>query len=191
MKKKITAIAAVLAAVTVLLMMTSCQKKSYGDLLEHSEELVSLLNENSLSFRYPGYLGEAEENTKKQYIAVKDFTQEVYTGYKIYQFGAPFFTCVTAYSRESDMLESDDSSRMEYITTLSGTAGDITVYSGKGHKDALFLIGCFNLDGCHYEIRVTADEDMQNGVYTHAIYTDNEYYPLALDVMVKIADSLQ
>ncbi|GEM_PF-3687681 len=171
--------------------LPACQKQSYGDVFSSLELLQEKMRDQSLAFPYPAYLGEAAENAEREFIAVKDPKAEGYNGYKIYQFGSPFFTSVTAYSFESDTLMSDESARMEAAGALRSNYGEITVFQGKGHKDALFLIGLINIDGAHYEIRVTSDEDMTNNVYTHAIYEENEYHQQALDLIVSIVNSLQ
>ena len=171
--------------------MSACQKQSYGDVFSSLELLQDELSRQSLAFKYPIYLGEAAENTEKEFVAIKAPKEETYHGYKIYQFGSPFFTSVTAYSRESDMLLSDESSRMEAAGALHSNYGEIAAFKGKGHKDALFLIGCINIDNAHYEVRVTSDEEMKDNAYTHAIYEGNAYYQQALDLIVSIVNGLQ
>lgn len=183
------------ALMTVLLMTiaaTGCQQISYGALLNSQNELEQVMADASLDFQYPGYLGETAESSEYQYVAVNDTEQNAYNGYKIYHFGSPFYVSVTAYDGESDALMSDEESRTEYLEELQSEQGTITVYSGKGHEDALYLIGCINVAGNHYEIRVTNDEELdENSKYVHAIYADNECYPAALDTIVKVAESIQ
>lgn len=191
MKKRIISLVALLAVVLSALSFASCGKKlSYGSVEKNAAELKGVMEENSLSFGYPQYLGEKEEKAETDYIAVKDSKSGDYTGYKIYQFGKPFYTAVTAYKGESDKLLSDETARTEFHEKIPSKAGEISLYSGKGHKDALYLIGCVNIGGNHYEIRITNDEIMTDGVYDHAIYEDNEYYTKAIDMMKSIAESI-
>lgn len=191
--RRMISVSAVL--MTVLLMeiaATGCQQISYGTFINSQEELEKAMADASLDFQYPGYLGEAAENSECQYVAVNDTEQNAYSGYKIYHFGSPFYVSVTAYDGESDALMSDEESRTEYLQELQSDRGTITVYSGKGHEDALYLIGCVNIGGDHYEIRVTNDEEMdEDSKYVHAIYADNEYYPAALDTIAKVAEHIQ
>lgn len=191
MKKRIVTLVALFAVVLSAFSLTSCGKKlSYGSVEKSAAELKAVMEENSLSFAYPQYLGEKEGKTETDCIAVKDSKSGEYTGYKIYQFGKPFYTSVTAYKGESGKLLSDEETRTEFIGKLPSKAGEISLYAGKGHKDALYLIGCVNIGGNHYEIRVTNDETMTDGVYDHAVYADNEYYTQALDVITKISESI-
>lgn len=194
-KKRILSLAAVLTAAFILFSMTSCQKKdygkSYGEVMDSKAKLVEKMESESLAFKYPEYLGEAAENAERQYMATKGADDEKFSGYKIYQFGSPFFTSVTAYAGESEKLLSDEESRTEQFSKISSEAGEITLYKGLGHKDALYLIGCINIDGSHYEIRITSDKEMDDSGYTHAIYEGNEYYDSALTLMAKIAESIK
>lgn len=196
MKKKIfLSLTAAFTAVLMLFTMVSCQKKdygkSYGEVMKSKTELVQKMEDESLSFKYPEYMGEGAENAEKQYMAVKGADEEKFSGYKIYQFGSPFFTSVTAYAGESEELLSDEISRTEQFMSLDSAAGKINLYKGLGHKDALYLIGCINIGGNHYEIRITSDKEMNDSGYTHAIYEGNAYYESALALMAKIADNLK
>lgn len=182
--------ALILLTVFTVLTFSSCGKKNYGDVLKSMDELKTKMSEENLHFKYPDYLGQKAENTECQFITVKESSTDKYYGYKIYQFGSPFYTSVTAFSGESDNMLSDEPSRTTFLTNLESDSGKINVYSGKGHKDALYLIGCINIDGNHYEIRITADEAMENNEYVHAIYEGNDYYKQAMELMCKIADSL-
>lgn len=58
-------------------------------------------------------------------------------------------------------------------------------------RDALYLIGCINIGGMHYEVRITSDEEMENNLYVHAIYEDNEYFTQAIQIMTAIIERLQ
>lgn len=108
-----------------------------------------------------------------------------------YTNSAPRFTqALHRFLGEADKLLSDEASRTAFLKTLKSAKGDINVYSGKGHEDALYLIGIINIDGNHYEVRITSDEEMTDNKYVHAIYADNEYYGQSLDLMVKIAESI-
>lgn len=191
--KKVISLSFVLIILTVLSAFTfsSCGKKSYGDVLGSIDELKAKMAEENLDFKYPSYLGEGEKDAERQFVTVKESSTDKYYGYKIYQFGSPFYASFTAFSGESDEMLSDEPSRTSLHNELQSKNGKIAVYSGKGHKDALYLIGCINISGNHYEIRITSDETMENNEYVHAIYENNEYYQQALDLMVKIADSIQ
>ena len=191
--KKVISLSFVLIVLTVLSAFTfsSCGKKSYGDVLSSIDELKTKMTEENLDFKYPSYLGEGEKDAERQFVTVKESSTDKYYGYKIYQFGSPFYVSVTAFSGESDKMLSDEPSRTAFHNEIESQNGKISIYSGKGHKDALYLIGCINISGNHYEIRITADETMKNNEYVHAIYENNEYYQQALDVMVKVADSIK
>lgn len=190
LNKRIISIVLALVAAFSVLLMGGCQKMSYGTVLESREKLLLTMKEKNLDFKYPLYLGEKNDDTESQYVAVKSADDEDYTGYKIYQFGSPFYTSVTAYNEESDNLMSDETSRTDFLKKLSSSKGEISVYSGKGHKDALYLIGIINIDGKHYEVRVTSDEEMEDNNYIHAIYEDNKYYTQSLELIVKVIESI-
>lgn len=190
LNKRIISIILALTAVVSVLFMSGCQKMSYGSVFKTREELVLTMDKKNLDFKYPLYLGEKSDDTESQYVAVKAADDKEYTGYKIYQFGSPFYTSVTAYDEESSNLMSDEASRTAFVKKLSSAKGEISVYSGKGHKDALYLIGIINIDGKHYEVRVTSDEDMKDNNYIHAIYEDNEFYTQALELVVKVVESI-
>ena len=191
--KKVISLSFVLIILTVLSAFTfsSCGKKSYGDVLGSMDELKTKMAQENLDFKYPSYLGEGEKDAERQFATVKESSTDKYYGYKIYQFGSPFYVSVTAFSGESDKMLSDEPSRTAFHNELESENGKISVFSGKGHKDALYLIGCINISGNHYEIRITSDETMENNEYVHAIYENNEYYRQALDLMVKVADSIR
>lgn len=174
-----------------LFTLTSCQKTSYGDLYESQARLAEALYADGLSFQYPGYMGADTENAEHQYVAVSVPDSGKYNGYKIYCFGSPFYTSVTAFDEESDSLLSDEEDRTPFLKTVSSAVGEIKVYAGKGHKDALYLIGCFNDAGRHYEIRITSDEEMQDNQYIHAIYEGNQYYSKAFAEIQKIAENIK
>lgn len=188
-KRVISLVMAVLTLFCIAI-MGGCQKMSYGSVLETREELIQKMNSENLDFKYPTYLGEKNDNSQSQYIAVKSADSEKFEGYKIYQFGSPFYASVTSYNKGSDKLLSDEASRTSFLRKLDSSKGEISVYHGKGHKDALYLIGALNIDDKHYEIRVTSDEEMEENNYIHAIYEDNEYFSQALALIVKIAESL-
>lgn len=181
----------VLVIIFGLLTATSCQKKSYGDVLDSKAKLLEKMEADNLDFKYPEYMGTDGDNAEYQHVAVKTADDKAYSGYKIYCFGSPFYTSVTAYNTESDKLLSDEEERTPFLRTVRSSVGEIKVYSGKGHKDALYLIGCINMDSKHYEVRITADEEMQDGKYVHAIYEDNEFYIQAFDVMTGVLESLK
>lgn len=191
--KKVISLSFVLIILTVISAFTfsSCGKKSYGDVLGSIDELKTKMTEENLDFKYPSYLGEGEKDTEQQFVTVKESSTDKYYGYKIYQFGSPFYVSVTAFSGESDKMLSDEPSRTAFHNEIESENGKISVYSGKGHKDALYLIGCINISGNHYEIRITSDKAMENNKYVHAIYENNEYYQQAIDIMVKVADSIK
>lgn len=191
MKKRIFSLSAILMILCSLFTMTSCQKTSYGDVLESKEKLSQEMEANGLDFRYPESMGTETDKAEHQYIAVRDAESGKYTGYKIYCFGSPFYTSVTSFDGESDALLSDEESRTPYLTDIDSDCGSIKVYAGKGHKDALYLIGCINIDSGHYEIRVTSDEEMKDNLYIHAIYEGNEFYQLALKTVADIAGSIR
>lgn len=191
-RRIISAVAAVMTVLLLLVTATSCQKVSYGSTFATQDELERALSDASLNFKYPGYLGEDGDAGEYQYIGVKDMENGQFSGYKIYHFGSPFYISVTAFLGESDALMSDEESRTQFLTEEQSARGPIRMYSGKGHEDALYLIGCINIDGNHYEIRITNDEQMDTGnKYLHAIYADNEYYSAALKAMVRVAESIQ
>lgn len=191
MKRKIFSLSAILMILCSLFTMTSCQKTSYGDVFESEEKLSQEMTANGHAFRYPESMGTGTEGAEHQYIAVRDAKSGKYAGYKIYCFGSPFYTSVTSFDCESDALLSDEESRTPFLTDIDSDCGTIKVYAGKGHKDALYLIGCINLDSRHYEIRVTSDEEMKDNLYVHAIYEDNEYYHLALKTVADIAENIR
>lgn len=188
LNKRIISALMILAALSCVIFMGGCQKISYGGVIDTQENLVKTMSDAKLNFKYPDYLGEKGENGESQFVAVKENGE--YSGYKIYQFGSPFYSSVTAFNKTSDKLLSDEESRTVFLKNLPSEKGEIAVYSGKGHKDALYFIGILNIDSYHYEIRVTSDEVMEDNNYVHAIYDGNEYYEKSLDLIVKIAESM-
>lgn len=191
MRKVFSAFVALMTVCVMAVSFTSCQKKSYGSIFNTQQELAAALQKENLKMKYPSYFGEESEKPEYKYAAVKTADEKSYSGYKIYQFGNPFYVSVTAYSEASDTLQSDETSRTEKTTSIESKAGNIDVYAGKGHKDALFLIGCINIDSMHYEVRVTSNEDMENNEYIHAIYENNEYYQKALKTISDVIESIK
>ncbi|MGN0486965.1 MAG: hypothetical protein ACI4GB_06990 [Acutalibacteraceae bacterium] len=190
MKRKVFSVSVILLVLCSLLMLPSCQKTSYGDVFESREELESAMTADHLNFGYPENMGTGTDQAEYQYIGVRSPESGDYIGYKIYCFGTPFYTSVTSFHGESDSLLSDEESRTPFLNSLDCRRGTIKVYAGKGHKDALYLIGCINIDSMHYEVRVTSDEEMQSNQYIHAIYEDNEFYALALQAITDIVESI-
>lgn len=190
MCKRIVSLILAVTTVFAIALTAGCQKMSYGGVFKTQEKLEAEMKKDGLNFKYPAYMGERGKSGESQFVAIKAAEDEKYTGYKIYQFGAPFYTSVTSFAGEADKLLSDEASRTAFLKTLKSAKGDINVYSGKGHEDALYLIGIINIDGNHYEVRITSDEEMTDNKYVHAIYADNEYYGQSLDLMVKIAESI-
>ncbi|MGN0534697.1 MAG: hypothetical protein ACI4IR_01685 [Eubacterium sp.] len=180
----------ILTVLVMLFSATSCHKKSYGEVLDSQVKLTEEMEADNLSFKYPEYMGSDSDDCEYQYIAAKDADDSQYYGYKIYCFGSPFYTSVASFNAASDELLSDEESRTPFLTEISSKSGNIKVYSGKGHKDALYLIGCINIDQMHYEVRVTSNEEMKDNEYVHAIYEDNEYYDKALEVIKEIVENL-
>lgn len=191
MKKTVRTLTAVLLLVCALFTMSSCGKTNYGDLMDSRDALVRLMQENGLEFLYPSQMGCDSESAEYQYIAVRTPETGDYSGYKLYCFGSPFYTSVTAYNETSDTLMSDEESRTPFLKEIGSSRGTVRVYAGKGHKDALYLIGCINLGEMHYEVRITSDEEMENNLYVHAIYEDNEYFTQAIQIMTAIIEGLQ
>lgn len=189
MNKRIISFVMIITAVLSVIFMGGCQKISYGGVTDTQEKLVKTMTDANLDFKYPEYMGEKDETSEMKYVAVKENGE--YSGYKIYGFGSPFYSSVTAYNKTSDKLLSDEESRTAYIKNLPSEKGEIAVYSGKGHKDALYFIGILNISSNHYEIRVTNDEVMEENNYVHAIYDGNEYYEQSLNLIVKIAESIK
>ncbi|MGN1444014.1 MAG: hypothetical protein ACI4XE_09220 [Acutalibacteraceae bacterium] len=191
MKKRFFSLSAILIVLCSLFTMTSCRKTSYGDVFDSKEKLSEEMAANGLDFKYPENMGTETDGAEHQYIAVRDAKSGKYTGYKIYCFGSPFYTSVTSFDLESDALLSDEESRTPFLTDMDSECGTIKVYAGKGHKDALYLIGCINIDSKHYEVRVTCDEEMKDNLYVHAIYKDNEFYNLALKTVTSIVENIR
>lgn len=191
MKKIILTILAALTAVCAIVTMSACHKTSYGDMFESQEKLSQEMSANGLILLYPQSMGTDANNAERQYAAIRNGDSGKYVGYKIYCFGSPFYTSVTSFNYASDKLLSDSEERTSFLMTIDSDCGKIKIYSGKGHKDALYLIGCINVNSQHYEIRLTSDEEIKDNLYVHAIYKDNEYYSLALKTIADIAESLK
>lgn len=192
MKKTFFSVFSMIFLVSLILFSaTACQKNSYGKVLDAQAKLTEEMLADNLNFKYPQYMGSDSNESEYQYVAVKSADDTQYTGYKIYCFGSPFYTSVTAYDFQSDALLSDETARTTFHKSIASSKGDIDVYAGKGHKDALYLIGCINIDKQHYEIRVTANEEMKDDKYVNAIYEGNECYDKAFAVLVDIAENLE
>lgn len=191
MKKVFIVLVAIIMVFVMALSFASCQKKSYGSIFDTQQELVAALEKDDLTMKYPSYLGEESEKPEYKYAAVKTANENSYSGYKIYQFGSPFYVSVTAYSDVYDTLKSDETSRTEKITTIESKMGKIDVYAGEDHKESLFLIGCINIASVHYEVRVKSNEDMENNEYIHAIYENNDYYQMALKTITDVIESIK
>lgn len=192
MKKKFFAVFSMMFLVSLLLLSaTACQKNSYGKVLDSQDKLAEEMQANNLDFKYPQHMGSDSNECEYQYVAVKSAEDMQYTGYKIYCFGSPFYTSVTAYNFQSDELLSDENTRTAFHKNIVCDKGNIDVYIGKGHKDALYLIGCIDVGKQHYEIRVTANEEMKDDKYINAIYEGNECYDKAFAVLIDIAENLE
>lgn len=162
---------------------------SYGKAYDSLDALKVGLQEQEITLLYPQF--EAEEGKEQDFVLVRDPESKAYVGYKIYDFDTPFYCSVSAFNYTIDGVISDDINRLtKEEQQLSSKYGSMTLYTGKGHEDALFLIGVLVIDGCQYEIRVTNDNVTEKNKFVHAIYKDNEYYPQAIDTLVRIADGL-
>lgn len=191
MKKKVLFVLILILTIAIAIVSVGCSKKSYGTPFDNIDDLRAALVGSDINLRYPEYLGEREEKDVFNYVGNRDIKNNQYTGYKIYNFGSPFFVLVTGYNHESDSVMSEDLSKITKMENLMSSIGEIEFYQGMAHKDSLYLIGIINIDGKHYECRVTANKQMEDGEMINAIYPDNDKYPLAKNVLVSVMESIK
>lgn len=190
-KKFIRVIVSATAVLLSILLLFGCTQKSYGETFATLSELQEELQSESIAVYYPSYLGEKEKDGAETFIKTACGKENLTLGYKIYNFGSPFFVSVAAYVNDTGGVQSDDIARLTREEDLTTEKGIAELYIGKGHKDALFLIGAIALDGKRYEVRVTADKKMSDGNFINAIYKDNPKYPQAIDVLIRVIDGLE
>lgn len=187
-KKIIFILISVLLAVTLL--SAACIEKSYGKAYDSLDELITAMFNESLTFLYPAYMGETNEKSTKAYIG-NTGRDGITLGYKLYSFGAPFFVSVCSYKSDEGVIKSDDAARLMKEESFQTEKGEAELYTGKGHKDALFLIGAIVLDGKRYEVRVTSNKETVDNNFVNAIYKDNSKYGEALNILKLVIESLQ
>lgn len=187
MRKGIRIIAAI---IFIAFCFSACIGSSYGTQFGTMDELRQDMEKNDLTMHYPTDFT-AEENATYNFVSQIDTGSKSAEGYKIYRFGSPFYVSVCAYRGTSDIVQSDTPERLEKLETIESTRGNIEIYAGKGYEDALFLIGLINIDGNHYECRVTADKERKDDAYVNSIYRDNDAYHQAIKEIQTVFESLE
>lgn len=176
--------------ILIVFCFSACMGSSYGTQFGTLEELRLAMEKEDLTMRYPiGFT--ADERAEYHFVSQIDSGSKTVEGYKLYRFGSPFYVSVCAYSGTSAIVQSDSPDKLEKLETIESTSGSITIYAGKGYEDALFLIGLLNIDGNHYECRVTADKERKDNAYVNSIYRDNDAYRQAIKEIQTVFESLE
>ncbi len=186
MKKSIIKVVVLIILVATISSVSACSFYSYGDSYSDIAALQVALSEEGLELLYPADSGTDADN----YLSNIDSQTSQTLGYKIYYFGTPYYIAVYGYAGEADGVISTLESEVESVGTLDTTKGTVALYLGDYHGETMYFIGVINIDGNHYEVRVTANKDMANGEYTNAIFEDNEHYELAQSALKEIVEGL-
>jgi hypothetical protein len=187
--KKYNILFTLLVVTIITALLSGCAPNSYGEVYEDLLSLKEAVSEEGMHLLYPTYMGETNEESESVYVLTNE--DNVISGYKIYNFGSPYYVSVTAYGEGGGEIKSDNIDRLTLRDPILTDRGEAALYTGTGFKDALFLIAAIDIEGRRYEVRVKSDEEMEDNAYVNAIYLDNERYPEAISLIIQVIEGLE